>query len=227
MKDTTATPTRAGKRRMSSPSEIVEFMGDKPTPIYDAEGQVVGTRIDFDPRRRERWEVKDRAGWRPATPAEINSVMHVMATTRPRERRDAGGSRRRAGGGSRSSARSGDSGDDGPSDEPPSRRLCAYCGGDIPADRSPLAKHCKDQHADRNRQRRKRERDRARDLRPRIPTTADFRRMLEITEEDIERLRSLVMCRCNGDHIEFERGSCFTCGRWLPAEKASTRRVAL
>jgi hypothetical protein len=49
---------------------------------------------------------------------------------------------------------------------------------------------------------------------------------LEITEEDIERLRALASCRCNGDHLEFERGSCFTCGRWLPAEKVGERRVA-
>jgi hypothetical protein len=121
----------------------------------------------------------------------------------------------------RSSARSGDSGDDGlpeskPHPEPPTRRLCAFCGKDIPADRSPRATYCSERHADRDRQRRKRQRDRARDVRPRIPKAADFRRMLELTEEELAKLRERSACRCNGRHLEFERGECSRCGHSLP-----------
>jgi hypothetical protein len=122
----------------------------------------------------------------------------------------------------RSSARSGDSGDDGepsepePPPEPPERRLCALCNRDIPVERSPRATYCSDQHADRDRQRRKRQCDRARDFRPRVPTTADFRRMLEITDEELVELRALAECRCNGSHVEFDPGECFRCGHWLP-----------
>jgi hypothetical protein len=97
-------------------------------------------------------------------------------------------------------------------------RLCAFCNGEIPADRSPKATHCSDQHADRDRQRRKRQRDRARNQLPRIPTTADFQRMRELTSDDLMRLRNRVACRCNGDHQEFDPGWCFRCGHLLPHE---------
>jgi hypothetical protein len=116
----------------------------------------------------------------------------------------------------RSSARSGDSGSEDGEPEPPPRRLCAFCGKDIPATKSSRALYCCDQHADRDRQRRKRQRDRERDLRPRTPTTADERRMYEITPEDVERLQAVAACRCNGRHLEFDPGSCFRCGHWLP-----------
>jgi hypothetical protein len=116
------------------------------------------------------------------------------------------------------SSRGGDSGDEPGESEPPSRRLCAFCGRDIPAGRSPRAIYCSDRHADRDRQRRKRQRDRARDLRPRIPTTADFKRMLEISEEVAEKLREFSVCRCNGSHLELEPGECFRCGHLLPGE---------
>jgi hypothetical protein len=112
----------------------------------------------------------------------------------------------------RSSARSGDS---GPSDEPEPerRRLCALCNREIPAARSSRALHCTNKHGALDRQRRKRQRDRARNQLPRIPTTADFRRMREISPEEWGRLCRLAVCRCNGDHLEFEPGHCFTCGR--------------
>jgi hypothetical protein len=119
----------------------------------------------------------------------------------------------------RSCARSGDSpGDDGPSDEPPSRRLCAFCGKDIPPERSPKATHCTDKHADRDRQRRKRARDRARSKLPAAPITADFRRMVQLHDAERERLWELAVCRCNGQHLELEPGSCAKCGHWLPHE---------
>ena len=125
----------------------------------------------------------------------------------------------------RSSARSGDSGDDSDSSsdssEPAPRRLCAFCGKDIPAERSPKATHCSDRHADRDRQRRKRARDRARSKLPVAPTTADFRRMLEITDEERDWLRALVVCRCNGRHLEFDPGECFRCGHTLPREQVA------
>jgi hypothetical protein len=94
-----------------------------------------------------------------------------------------------------SSRRAGDSGDDdlGESDEPPpSGRLCEFCDGDIPVDRSPLAKYCTTQHADRDRQRRKRDRDRPGEV-----------------------VGRLVVCRCD-DPLEFEPGHCTKCGRSLP-----------
>lgn len=47
---------------------------------------------------------------------------------------------------------------------------------------------------------------------------ADFWRMLEISAEDLERLRELVVCRCNGGHHEFSPGWCDKCGHWLPDE---------
>jgi hypothetical protein len=98
------------------------------------------------------------------------------------------------------SSRGGDSGDDdlGEPGEPPppSGRLCEFCGGDIPADRSPLAEYCSDRHADRDRQRRKRDRDRpGEDVAPRV-----------------------AVCRCNGRHLELEPGHCTRCGHWLPDE---------
>jgi hypothetical protein len=115
-----------------------------------------------------------------------------------------------------SSSSSDDPDDEGPTDEPPARRLCQFCGGDIPAERARQARYCSDRHADRDRQRRKRQRDRERDLRPRMPTSADFRRMLEITDELSEQLRLRAFCNCNGRHQEFEPGECFRCGHWLP-----------
>jgi hypothetical protein len=73
--------------------------------------------------------------------------------TAPRPR---GAGRPRAKAGARST--SSGSGDDDPPEPPPSRRrLCAVCGGDLPADRK---QYCSDRHADRARQRRKRARDR-------------------------------------------------------------------
>lgn len=125
----------------------------------------------------------------------------------------------------RSSARSGDSGDsgeegpEGPDDAPPSRRrLCAHCGRPIPAERATQARYCSDTHADADRQRRKRARDRERDLRPRVPTAADERRMLTLEPGEHDRLRALVTC--NGRHAVILAGRddepgprCVKCGR--------------
>jgi hypothetical protein len=127
----------------------------------------------------------------------------------------------------RSSERSGDSGDDSDSSEPPPRRLCAFCGKDIPSDRSSKATHCSDRHADRDRQRRKRARDRERSKLPPTPTTADFRRMLELTDEERAWLRALVLCHCNGRHLEFDPGECFRCGRHLPPTPVQIRSAPL
>jgi hypothetical protein len=123
----------------------------------------------------------------------------------------------------RSSARSGDSGSDSESSDtsaPARRRLCAFCGKRIPASRSPRATHCSDRHADRDRQRRKRARDGARSKLPSAPTTADYRRMVQLSDEDRARLWELAVCRCNGHHLELEPGVCTKCGHWLPAEIA-------
>lgn len=172
-----------------------KFIADDGTTYYDA---------DAVRQFNRQWE---RGGF--------GGLRRDVASRRGRAPRAASNTRAR--GSRRSSARSGDSGeDDGPSDEPPPRRLCAFCGGDIPAGRSPRATHCSDKHADRDRQRRKRQRDRERDLRPRVPTTADFQRMLEITDELSEQLRTRVFCGCNGRHVEFDPGACFRCGHWLP-----------
>ena len=151
----------------------------------------------------------------PDTPSRVPRTTRARGAGRPAGR---GASRR-------SSARSGDSGDDSDSSsdssEPAKRRLCAFCGKDIPAERSPRATHCSDRHADRDRQRRKRQRDRARSKLPPTPTTADFRRMLEITDEQRDWLRALVDCRCNGRHQEFDPGECFRCGHRLPREQVA------
>ncbi len=40
--------------------------------------------------------------------------------------------------------------------------------------------------------------------------------MVEISAEDLERLRELVVCRCNGHHLELEPDWCSKCGHWLP-----------
>ena len=48
----------------------------------------------------------------------------------------------------------------------------------------------------------------------------DFLRMLDITADDVARRRELVVCRCNGHHLEFEVGWCSKCGHWLPHEVA-------
>jgi hypothetical protein len=145
----------------------------------------------------------------------------VSVVELPRRRdRALGGGRPGRGASRRSSARSGDSGSDdsdgSESSKPAPRRLCAFCGEAIPAERSPRATHCTDKHADRDRQRRKRARDRARSKLPPTPQPADFWRMREITDRDRNRLWELAVCRCNGHHIELEPGECAKCGHWLP-----------
>jgi hypothetical protein len=136
----------------------------------------------------------------------------IGARSAPRAR---GGGRPR-GASQRSSAKSGDSGsDDSSSDEPepPRRRFCAFCSRELPPGKR---KYCSDLHADRDRQRRKRERDRARDLTPKIPTSADFQRMLRLEPEVRARLlaRAQQGCRCNGHHLVFVEDAprCCKCG---------------
>jgi hypothetical protein len=145
----------------------------------------------------------------------------VSVVELPRRRdRALGGGRPGHGASRRSSARSGDSGSDdsdsSEGSEPPPRRLCAFCGKDIPADRSPKATYCTDKHADRDRQRRKRARDRERSKLPPTPQPADFWRMYELTDRDRKRLWELAVCRCNGHHVELEPGWCCKCGHPLP-----------
>jgi hypothetical protein len=183
-------------------------------------------------RRRERDQARkgqlaacDRKGnWQrcsyggPRTRIAL-SVVTSRHGKRPQRAREA---RRPKASATRSSARSGDSGKEGEQSElpePPQRWLCAFCGKDIPSDRSPKATHCTDRHADRDRQRRKRQRDRARSKLPPTPQPADYWRMRQITDEERQLLRMLVVCRCNGDHLEFEPGECFRCGRRLPRER--------
>jgi hypothetical protein len=157
-----------------------------------------------------------------ASPGEIDkwcdAAQARLRTARPAVRtRGAGRPKAQA---TRSSARSGDSGDDSDSSsdssEPAPRRLCAFCGKDIPPERSPKATHCSDKHAANDRKRRQRQRERERSKLPPTPQPADYWRMREITDQDRKRLWELAVCRCNGHHIELEPGWCCKCGHPLP-----------
>ena len=165
--------------------------------------------------------VRDRA-MEPGTVYVVRGrVRRVVPQVRARGTRRLAAGRPKAQS-TRSSARSGDSGDDGSSDpdesEPPKRRLCAFCGRELPAGKR---KFCSDKHAAADRKRRQRERDRARAIStPSLPTTADVRRMLRIDDEELARLLILAVCRCNGHHI-LERDAllgrrCCKCGRQRP-----------
>ena len=164
-------------------------------------------------RRAEEAGDHHHAAW---ARAECSRTRKGRAARRPTNTRTRGSKRSSA---RRSSERSGDSGSEDGESEPPHRRLCAFCGNDIPPDRSPKATHCSDRHADRDRQRRKRQRDRARSKLPAAATTADYWRMRQLSDEDRDRLRALVDCRCNGRHLEFDPGDCFRCGHRLPRER--------
>jgi hypothetical protein len=118
--------------------------------------------------------------------------------TAPRPR---GAGRPRARTGSRSTS-NGAGGDD-PPEPPPSRlRLCAVCGGDLPADRK---RDCTDRHADRDRQRRKRARDRERSGKVSTTNWRDDQRMLRFEPGERELLDNFYLyCRCDrcgGHHI--------------------------
>ncbi len=169
------------------------------------------------PHELARFETWLRTRTRTTPPTRPQSRPVVCGPLEGRAPREARNTRRR---GSRRGERATSSSSDDPDSdpEPPARRLCAYCGKDIPADRGPKATYCTKRHADRDRQRRKRQRDRERARLPRVPTTADFRRMLELDAETAEKLRQVAVCRCNGSHLEFESGECFRCGHWLPQE---------
>ena len=165
--------------------------------------------------------VRDRA-LQPGTFYAVGGRVSVVPQVRTRGTRRLGTGRPKAQS-TRSSARSGDSGDDssGESDEPPPRRrLCACCGGEIPADRGPRAEYIDDAHSARHRKRQQRERDRERAKRTaavRIPKL-DGRDPMHTLEPWVrEQLHDLQVCRCNGKHLEFDRGSCLRCGRQLPA----------
>jgi hypothetical protein len=196
-------------------------------------------RYGDDMRRRRRLVVRDvrahgqrAVDWYGATSPDLLPERIPQYLHRPRGTVRCGGGRPK-GQSTRSSARSGDSGEDDQASEPephpepakPKRRLCAFCGKDMPADRSPRAKYCKGAHADRDRQRRKRQRDRERARLPRVATTADFWRMLELNSEVSAKLREVSVCRCNGSHLEFEPGQCFRCGHWLPREIVGGSRL--
>jgi hypothetical protein len=116
--------------------------------------------------------------------------------------------------------------DDPDEPEPPRRRLCAFCGAELPPDRR---KYCTDKHAGRDRQRRKREHHRARDVIPRIPTTADWKRMEDMQPGEWERLLACATCRCNGHDI-LDRDPllgyrCIKCGRQRPGTTLAQREV--
>jgi hypothetical protein len=176
------------------------------------------TFVDDDGREYHGAEAMRRGdAWIVGIEAHNRHVLRRMTRTRPAATRTTTRARGagRPASSKRSSARSGDSGsDDGPSDEPPSRRrLCAFCGRELPPARR---KFCTDKHADRYRQRRKRERDRARAVTPRRPTSADFRRMLVLDPVELEQLlrRARAGCRCNGHHLvlKVDAPRCCKCG---------------
>jgi hypothetical protein len=213
MPETTATPRPATRKRSPAHERFHADVARKFRAASDEWAHQQG----YTHRITERGKLE---------PLDGGGCTHLAPDRTSPRHRDAGRPAVR-GSSRRSSARSGDSGEDAePSEpephpelhpEPPStRRLCAFCGKDIPADRSSRALYCSERHADRDRQRRKRARDRERDVRPPTPQPADFWRMLEITDKDRERLRRLVACRCNGRHLEFDPGECFRCGHSLP-----------
>jgi hypothetical protein len=213
---------RGDDGKMHPYSEAVVVDEPEPNPPDDEAIAAVNAEIDRVRTHNRRYLARLKPHELALLEARLRTRSHVslrptstIATSSGRAPREARNQRQR---GSRRGERatSSSSDDPGPGSEPPTRRLCAFCNGDIPADRSPKATHCTDQHADRDRQRRKRERDRARNHLPRIPTTADFWRMRELTSDELLRLRGRVACRCNGDHQEFDPGSCFRCGHWLP-----------
>jgi hypothetical protein len=139
--------------------------------------------------------------------------------TAPRARGAGRPAARRAAG-----ARSGsDPGDEGPSDEPPRRRLCAHCGGEIPDSRGPRALYCEDKCSQNARKARERAREYERNPKPRSGPTHDERRMFKFEPGELERLLLYAVCRCNGHHI-LERDSelghrCCKCGRQTPGSE--------
>lgn len=194
---------------------------EAPQRAFEDGWELVGYRVVANRRRCENFDRAIRHGARRSRVQRARGIGVTQATGRePRETRN--GRRRGSRRGERATSSSSD--DPGPSEpephseQPPTRRLCQFCNRDIPPDRSSRARYCSDRHADRDRQRRKRQRDRARAQLPRVPTTADFRRMLELDAETSEKLRQVSVCRCDGSHLELEPGECFRCGHWLPRE---------
>jgi hypothetical protein len=240
MAKTAAGPSGPTRRKAASPRELAQYCLLAGMDVH-IDGEVLEeTKATLEQasggHRAERTKITNADGaevnrhsFRPRMWVAVPAARRERGTqvspsnARPRERRES--RPRQHGSSKRSSAKSGDSGSESESSEPPSRRLCAFCGNDIPASRSPKAEHCSDKHAANDRKRRQRQRDRARDQRPLIPTTADFRRMREITADELARLRSLSVCHCNGRHQEFEPGSCHRCGHWLPLEVGQCAQV--
>lgn len=200
-------------------------------PILDTIDELSGTDehlrgVDVPRQMRKFVEpVVMATAWMERFPTE-----RPMTSRRPRAR----GAGRPAARRSTTSTRAGPS-DDSESSEPPPRRLCAFCGKDIPANRSPKATHCSDRHADRDRQRRKRAR--ARDWNPEVSGRDPYLRFDLEPPKRFEDLRKRIEdgCRCNGDHIaDPEDGHCCKCGHrrgealpfvgFLAAASAETRR---
>jgi len=67
---------------------------------------------------------------------------------------------------------------------------------------------------------RQRERERAKGVAPKVPKTADFKRMEQFDDGELLRLLSTATCACNGRHIldeDQELGErCVRCGRQRP-----------
>jgi hypothetical protein len=154
----------------------------------------------------------------------------AVSARRPRAR----GAGRPKGQSTRSSAKSGDSGDDGPSEEPPQRRLCGCnCGSSIER-LAPQARYLTDAH------RKRHERALARAERERVGDHTDRHRRDPYEILDPETRAWLLRrieggCRCNGSHILDETGAhCIKCGHdrgsdpggrsYVWARSAETRR---
>ena len=185
-------------RKRNMVSEYFNGLAEKYGGTLETESQ----RIDADGQRTVERTVKHFPP--PKTPKAGGQVAH----SRPRAR----GTGRRPRVATRSSAKSGDSGDSDLSDEPdPPRRgpkLCEFCSGELPPGKR---RYCSTLHADRDRQRRKRHKDRAQD---RLPV------------DELARLLTAAVCRCNGHHIALKEDDeelgqrCARCGRQRPESTA-------
>jgi hypothetical protein len=137
-------------------------------------------------------------------------VTAPAAVATPRERRD----RRTS-----SPTRAGP-GDDPDEPEPPSRRLCALCSRDIPAERATQARYCSDRHAERDRKRRTRARNRERSVKVSILRQLLVDRTNNLEPGELVPLLEDATCACNGRHIldvDPKLGKrCVRCGRQRP-----------
>jgi hypothetical protein len=142
---------------------------------------------------QERPSARPPTSVRPGqSPPPLRHV-HMATVASPRERRDSGGRRQ---------TRGGDSGDDGPSDEPPQagRPPCSCGCGLSMAGKRPQAKYLNDAH----RKRAQRERDRLDSDRP------AERRLLQLVQE---RPPAPVRCKCDPRPQLVDENVCVPCGR--------------